>query len=115
MNYPRIGAGLPNFGASASPDAIVAVAKSAESLGFASVWTFERLLIPVTDGGQNPYGLPDSTASIYDIFQSLAWAAAHTERIRLGACVLDALFHPPVILARQLATLDNLSGGRVLA
>jgi probable F420-dependent oxidoreductase len=112
---PRIGVGLPHCGPHASPDGIVAVAKAAERLGFHSVWTFERLLRPIGPDGENSYGLPPTNASVYDPLETLTWVAAHTERVRLGTSVLDALFHPPVILARRLATLDQLSGGRVVA
>jgi probable F420-dependent oxidoreductase len=115
MDLPHVGVGLPSFGPYANPDTIVALAATAERLGFESAWTFERLLLPAPPDGQNPYGLPADTASVYDPLETLTWVAAHTRRIRLGTCVLDALFHPPVVLARRLATLDRLSGGRVVA
>lgn len=112
------GLGLPTAGKDASPEAIVHVAVEAERIGLASIWTFERLLRPtqpVTMGGSPPFHLPDYYASVYDPLETLAFVAARTERIRLGTSVIDALFHPPVVLARRLATLDQLSGGRVVA
>jgi probable F420-dependent oxidoreductase len=115
MHIPRIGVGVPSFGPHASPDGIVTVATAAERLGFHSVWTFERLLLPAPPDGDNPYGLPKQTASVYDPLETLTFVAAHTQQIHLGTSVLDALFHPPVVLARRLATLDRLSGGRVIA
>ncbi len=115
MNIPRIGVGVPSFGPHASPDGIVAVAQTAEHLGFHGVWTFERLLLPAPPDGDNPYGLPEHNASVYDPLETLTWVAAHTQRIRLGTSVLGALFHAPVVLARRLATLDRLSAGRVVA
>jgi probable F420-dependent oxidoreductase len=112
---PRIGVGLPHYGPHASPEALVAVAQAAERLGFASVWTFERLLLPTGPNGKNAYGLPEHNGSVYDPLESLTWAAAHTREVTLGTCVLDALFHPPVVLAKRLAALDRLSAGRLVA
>jgi probable F420-dependent oxidoreductase len=113
LDLPRIGVGVPHCGPHASPDGIVAVAKSAERLGFHSVWTFERLLRPRSAAGDNVYGLPDSCVSAFDPLETLTWVAAHTQRVRLGTSVLNSLFQPPVVLARRLATLDRLSGGRL--
>jgi probable F420-dependent oxidoreductase len=115
MHIPRIGVGVPSFGPHASPDGIVTVAQTVERLGFHSVWTFERLLLPAPSDGDNPYGLLEHNASVYDPLETLTWVAAHTQRIRLGTSVLDALFHPPIVLAKRLATLDRLSAGRVVA
>ncbi len=50
-----------------------------------------------------------------DPLETLTWVAADTQHIRLGTSVLDSLFHPPVVLARRLATLDRLSVGRIIA
>ncbi|MBI3966734.1 MAG: TIGR03619 family F420-dependent LLM class oxidoreductase [Chloroflexi bacterium] len=86
---------------------------SAERLGFASVSTFERLLIPAPPEWRNVYGLPDYPA--YDALETLTWVAAHTQRVRLVTGVLISLFEAPVVLARRLATLDHLSAGRVVA
>ena len=80
-------------------------------MGFGSVWTFERLLVPEDSG----YGMPLDLAWAYHPIETLAWVAALTTTIRLGTCVIDALFHPPVVLAERLATLQQLSGGRVRA
>jgi probable F420-dependent oxidoreductase len=110
--------GLPTAGSATSAEAILQVAAEAEHLGLASIWTFERLLRPtgpVSMGGGPPFSLPDYYASVYDPIETLAFLAGKTERVRLGTSVIDALFHPPVVLARRLATLDRLSGGRVVA
>jgi probable F420-dependent oxidoreductase len=107
----RVGVELPAFGPNTSASAISTVAVDAERLGFGSVWAFERLLVPE----ENSYGMPGDLASAYDPIETLAWVAAHTTTIRLGTCVVDALFQPPVMLAKRLATLQELSGGRVLA
>lgn len=115
MKIPRIGVSLPNCGPNASPDGILAMATAAERLGFDSLWTFDRLLLPKPADGENPYGLPETNALVYDPLETLTWIAAKTARIRLGTSVLDSLFQPPIVLARRLATLDRLSGGRVVA
>ncbi len=112
------GLGVPTAGTATSPEAISQVAVGAERLGLASIWTFERLLRPtrpVSMGGGPPVTVPDYYASVYDPLETLAFLAGKTERVRLGTSVIDALFHPPVVLARRLATLDRLSGGRVVA
>src|SRR5262245_21128151 len=113
----ELGLALPTSGDTASPDAILRVAGEAERIGLATVWTYERLLSPtrpVTFGGR-PFPLPEKYSSVYDPREALGYVAARTSRIRLGTSVLDALFHPPVVLARRLATLDRLSHGRLVA
>lgn len=59
--------------------------------------------------------MPPSYAVAYDPLETLAWVAARTERIRLGTSIIIAPLHVPVTIARRLATLDQLSGGRVIA
>jgi probable F420-dependent oxidoreductase len=58
---------------------------------------------------------PEMFGSVYDPIETLSYVAAKTSRLLLGTSVLDALFHPPIILARRLATLDRLSDGRLIA
>jgi probable F420-dependent oxidoreductase len=111
MAIPRIGVGLPIVGPHAGPDALVTVATAADRLGFHSVSTSDRLLLPASPDWHNRFGLPESPA--YDVLESLTWVAAHTRRVRLVTGVINSLFHSPVVLARRFATLDHLSGGRV--
>ena len=113
----ELGIALPFSGASASPENIARVARDAERIGLAAVWTFERWLRPAEPNmlGVGPMPLPDNNAIVYDPLETLSYVAAITSRIRLGTSVLDTLFHSPVVLARRLATLDRLSGGRLLA
>jgi probable F420-dependent oxidoreductase len=113
MSMPRVGVGLPIVGPHASPESILLIAKAADRLGFSSVATYDRLLLPAPDGWRNVYGLPEYPA--YDVLETLTWVAAHTERVRLVTGVLISLFESPVVLARRLATLDHLSAGRVVA
>lgn len=114
----ELGIALPTMGVEASPDAITYIAQTAERMGYASVWTFERLLRPlhpVGVDGQTVAPMRESYRLAYDPIDTLAFVAGTTSRIKLGTSVVDALFHPPVVLARRFATLDQLSGGRVIA
>ena len=114
----EFGIALPHFGRHASPEAITTLAQEAERMGLASVWVLERILrptrsIPLYGGRTGP--MPEVYARVFEPIDTLAYVAAKTERIRLGTSVIDALFHVPVVLARRFATLDQLSGGRVIA
>ena len=100
---------LPHTGKLASPETISRVAEEAERMGCATVWVLERLLRPT--GGS----MPDHYATVYDPLETLSYVAAKTERVKLGTSIIDALFHVPATLARRFATLDRLSGGRVIA
>ena len=108
----KLGAALPHSGADASPDGMVAFAHRAEELGLDSLWVLERILRPVAPA-REPL-LPAHSASVYSPLETLAFIAGKTDVIRLGTSVLDALFHVPAALGRQLATVDRLSNGRLL-
>jgi alkanesulfonate monooxygenase SsuD/methylene tetrahydromethanopterin reductase-like flavin-dependent oxidoreductase (luciferase family) len=111
MDVPRIGVSLPHFGPFVGPDAVVTVAQAAERLGFHSVSVSDRLLMPVRADWSNDAELPESYA--WDSLETLTWAAAHTRRIRVATSIVNAIFQPPIVLARRLATLDQLSRGRL--
>jgi probable F420-dependent oxidoreductase len=102
-----LGFGLPVSGAWASPENVDAVARRAEELGYGSLWTYQRLLAPAdTDWGPQ-------YRSVLDPVVAMAFAAAVTTRVRLGAAVINAPFLPPAMLAKQLASLDVLARGRL--
>jgi probable F420-dependent oxidoreductase len=108
--------GLPTAGAWATPDAVAAVARRAEELGYASAWVFQRLLYPVAPRNEyygSPGLWPDAFRSALDPIVALTWAAAHTRTIRLGVSVLIMPFYQPIVLAKQLATLDVMAAGRL--
>jgi len=113
----RRGFGLPQGGRAAGPDAVARVARRAEELGYDSLWVFDRFLFPVAP--QTPYlatpdgAYPEAFKGVLDPLDTLLWAAAHTRTIKLGTSVLDMPFYNPVLLARQLTTVDVLSGGRL--
>ena len=114
----EISIALPHTGKFASLETVAYAAEEAERRGYAAVWVLERLLRPTYRGPlpESPCpAMPESYANVYDPLETLAYVAAKTERIRLGTSIIDALFHVPVILARRFATLDRLSGGRLIA
>ncbi len=101
----RVGIHLPQYGRVASPAAITTAARAAEDLGFADVWVSDHIVHPAEQSYPSPY--------LYDPIVTLTWAAAVTERIGLGTSVLVLPSHVPLELANQLASLDQLSGGRL--
>jgi probable F420-dependent oxidoreductase len=105
----QIGFGLPVSGSWAIPDNVLTVARRAEQLGYAGLWSFQRLLAP--PGNQ----LAPVYTSVLDPSVVLGYAAAVTERIDLGIAIINAPFESPALLAKQLATLDVLSRGRLIA
>ncbi|HKS40453.1 MAG TPA: LLM class F420-dependent oxidoreductase [Blastocatellia bacterium] len=113
----KIGISLPQIGPQASPENLVTVARRAEELGYDSVWVLERLLWPVNP--QEPYPaspdgrLPETYQIVFDPLETLAFVAAHTTRVQLGTSVIVLPYHTPIHLARRIATIDALSGGRV--
>jgi probable F420-dependent oxidoreductase len=106
-----MGVSLPHFGPHVGPDAVVTVAQAAERFGFHAVSVSDRLLMPVRPGWRNDAELPES--HVWDPLEMLTWAAAHTRRIRVSTGIVNAIFQPPIVLARRLATLDQLSRGRL--
>lgn len=115
----ELGIALPTSGPLASKANIARVAREAEQLGYAALWTYERLLRPMAPLLPGPDGelqrIPEDYRLTYDPIETLSFVAALTDRIRLGTSIVDALFHPPVVLARRFATLDQFSEGRVIA
>jgi len=103
----QFGIHLPQIGRKAGPEAIRRAAQQAEALGYDDVWVNDHLAVPA----DAPY--PPSP-SFYEPVITLTWAAAATERVRLGTSVLVLPLRHPVHLAKELATLDLLSGGRLI-
>jgi probable F420-dependent oxidoreductase len=103
----RLGIHLPQIGRKAGPEGIRRAAEQAEALGFHDVWTSEHIITPA--GAMYP-----PSPLFYDPVLSLTWAAAYTKRVLLGTSVLVLPMRHPLPLAKELATLQNLSGGRFI-
>jgi probable F420-dependent oxidoreductase len=103
----QLGIHLPHIGRKAGPEAIRRVAEQAEDLGFADVWVSEHIIVP-KDCAYPP------SANFWDPVLTLTWAAACTRRVRLGTSVLVLPMRHPLPLAKELATLQNLSQGRLI-
>ena len=80
------------------------MAQTAEAVGFDSIWLGDHLLYDLEIGPRGPW----------EVWTSLAALAACTERVQLGPLVASAGFHEPTMLAKQAATVDGISGGRLI-
>jgi probable F420-dependent oxidoreductase len=104
MDY---GLGLPSMLAGASVEGVEAAAEAAERLGYSAVWTTDHVL--VNRASADEYG------RIFDAILTLAHVAGRTSSVRLGTSVIVVPQRQAVVLAKELATLDVLSRGRVIA
>lgn len=102
----QFGIGLPTYGKGKTWDDIRRVALAAEELGYASVWTTDHVIVPRQD--IEPYG------NIFESLMTLALVASITTRVKLGTSILVVPQRNPVLTAKQVATLDAASGGRVV-
>lgn len=100
-----------NMGACAEPEVAAQVARAAEEAGFDSVWTGEHVVLP--DPQVPPSPAPPQTP-LLDPAVSLTWVAAHTQRLRLGTGIIILPQRNPLVLAKELASVDVISGGRLL-
>ncbi len=106
----RFGIRVLNFGRDASRQALLEQARLTDDEGYHSLWVAERLLVPF------PPNQPWSRESpiCFEVITLLSYLAAVTERVKLGTFVLVAPFRNPLVLAKQVSTLDVLSNGRVI-
>jgi len=95
---------LPNYGLDSKPDGIRRIAEAAEELGFETVWATEHII--VGPEAVDPYG------RVYAPLVTLGWIAGFTKRIGLGTSIVLVPLHHPMLLAKEVATLQELSGGR---
>jgi probable F420-dependent oxidoreductase len=98
---------LPNFPAGASGEGMIAAAEVAARFDFSTVWTTDHVLVDHESG--------DDYGHIYDAILALAWIGARVSTVRLGTSVIVVPQRNAVVLAKELASLDDLSGGRVVA
>jgi probable F420-dependent oxidoreductase len=111
VSTPVIGLFLHNAAIQSDPTVAVRVARHAEELGYDSLWAGEHVVVPRPRVAPSPME-PDEP--ILDPLVLLAHLAAHTSRVRLGTGVIVLPQRNPLVLAKQLASLDVLSGGRLV-
>ncbi len=111
----KLGITLPNLTTAAMRQNVLTLARQAERLGYDSLWVTDRLLYP-TQPRQLFMGrpLPDVYRYSLNPLDTLIFAAAVTEKIRLGTSLLDFSMYVPARLAKRIATFDVLSGGRAV-
>jgi probable F420-dependent oxidoreductase len=107
----KIGLFATNFNACADPETAVDVARAAEAAGFESLWTGEHIVLPDPKTPASP--LPPN-APMLDTIVSLTWLAAHTTTIRLASGIILLPLRNPLVLAKELASVDVVSGGRLI-
>lgn len=119
MGTPAFGIVFANSGPFARPEAAAMLAEHAERVGFESLWTVEHVVIPKDYASVYPYNASGrapaaETSDIPDPLIWLAYVAARTTTIRLGTGILILPQRNPLVVAKEIATLAQLSNGRVL-
>ena len=114
----KLGVQLPNIGLLEGREPYVRIARAAEELGYDSVWSGDHVVYPVESRSPYPYHAggaysPEPLVA-YDALIALAVVAGCTERVELGTGVLVLPQRNPLLTAKQLASLDSLSNGRVI-
>jgi probable F420-dependent oxidoreductase len=108
---PTVGLFAINYHSCAEPRAAAEVAQLAERLGYDSLWAGEHVVLPSPRVDPSPM---EPEEPILDPLVALAHVAAHTERVLLGTGVILLPQRNPLVLAKQVASLDVLSGGRLI-
>jgi probable F420-dependent oxidoreductase len=103
----QFGVCIPHYGRAVSVDDLRAVAEGAEDLGYHSLWVSDHVVTP-------SHLMSSIGPTFYDAFVVLSYAAAFTKRVKLGSSVIVVPYRNPLVTAKMLATLDVLSGGRVI-
>jgi alkanesulfonate monooxygenase SsuD/methylene tetrahydromethanopterin reductase-like flavin-dependent oxidoreductase (luciferase family) len=107
----KIGLFAINYGTCGDPQSAIRVAQAAETAGLESLWTGEHIVLP------NPalpsFPLAPETPML-DTAVALTWVAAHTRRVRIASGIIVLPQRNPVILAKELASIDVVSGGRLI-
>ena len=103
MTELRVGVQLPEVEREVRWPEVLAIARAAEASGFDSIWVGDHMLYRGDDRAER---------GPWDVWTLLAALAASTERVRLGPLVASTAFHPPGLVARMAATIDEVSGGR---
>lgn len=107
----KIGLFAVNYGTCGDPSSAVRIAQAAEAAGLESVWTGEHIILP--DPSLPSFPLAPDTPML-DTMVALTWIAAHTKRVRIASGIIVLPLRNPLLLAKELATLDVVSGGRLI-
>lgn len=118
----RYGIALPSYGPLASPDNLLRLARRAEELGADSVWVSDHVIAPERVESIYPYDRSENASPaalgrlehIYDALTALAFVAGATSRVRLGVSVYVVPIRNPILTAKIVASLDDLSKGRLI-
>ena len=102
----QFGIGIENFGRTVHSDSMRHIAHAAEELEYDSVWATDHIIVPQTDS--EPYG------RIFECVVTLAMLASVTQRVRLGTSVVVLPMREPILFAKQIATIDAASHGRMV-
>ena len=114
----KTGIAFANIGPFGTAEGGIGLATAAEAAGIDSLWTVEHVIYPDSYGSTYPYDesgrmmmAPDT--DLTDPLTWLTWVGAHTSTIRLATGILILPERNPVVLAKQLGTMDSLTGGRI--
>ena len=116
VGYFAVGIGL-----GADPEVVGLTARTAEQAGFHSLWAPEHVVLLDQYTSKYPYSadgrlpMPTTQIDILDPFTALTYAAAQTSTIRLGTGICLVPERNPVVTAKEVASLDKLSGGRLIS
>ena len=115
---PDVGISFANIAGLGDPEGAVALGEACDRHGIESVWTVEHVVVPKGYASAYPYAadgkMPGGEhAPIPDPLIWLTWVAAHSSTVRLATGILILPQRNPLVLAKEVATLDRLSGGRV--
>ena len=115
----KVGLHVPQVGRFAVPETIAGFARAADEAGFDSLWVFDHVVLQKEQESQYPYS-PDGKMgfsprnAFIEANTLLTYLAAITSRVELGTSVLVAPMRHPVLNAKQWASMDHLSGGRMI-
>ena len=107
----KIGMYSMNFGTCADPAISVAVARHAEAAGFESVWVGEHVVLPTSP--PEWFTMP-ATLPFLDAIVAMTLLAANTSKVKIGSGILELPLHHPLLLAKQFASIDRISRGRLI-
>lgn len=115
----KVGLGVPQFGINSTKENLIKFIQSAEKKNFESFWVCDRMLYPLDPrqpypGTPDQKNWPDYFKNVLDPLTTLSFVAANTSKPLLGTAIIDMLFHNPVTLGKEFATIDILSEGRMI-